>query len=304
MPVGDRRSGRTGQRSAVARHPALRGTRREENHPHGWGLRRRGPAGRCAGTTGRTGQRSAFPCGRRHLDRWGSRVGLHFHSKGGAALTLAGGGVVGAGFALPRDAGRRPALQAVPALLRGSAVRGFAALSGCDAGPHRENRPEVGSTRSPRPYESAVPRWCTSRCPSHYAERRAGKGTPTSGRHSPPQAGGGKDPEFGGGSPLGRDPGVQRHPGGWVVHALRCASRSGADRRSAFPCLRRHPDCWGFRRGCIFTATAQRSAQFSRWGLPCLRVAPPGGMGAMRQFSVRVAPSATRRALPRLRNPG
>ena len=85
---------------------------------------------------------------------------------------------------------------------------------------------------------------------------------------------------------------------------LRCASRSGADRRSASPCLRRHPDCWGFRRGCIFTATAQRSAQFSRWGLPCLRVAPPGGMGAMRQFSVRVAPSATRRALPRLRNPG
>ena len=183
-----------------------------------------------------------------------------------AALTLAGGGVVGAGFALPRDAGRRPALQAVPALLRGSAVRGFAALSGCDAGPHRENRPEVGSTRSPRPYESAVPRWCTSRCPSHYAERRAGKGTPTSGRHSPPQAGGGKDPEFGGGSPLGRDPGVQRHPGGWVVHALRCASRSGADRRSAFPCLRRHPDCWGSRRTCIFTATGRRSALQLRLG--------------------------------------
>ena len=39
-------------------------------------------------------------------------------------------------------------------------------------------------------------------------------------------------------------------------------------------------------------------------GFPCLRVAPPGGMGAMRQFSVRVAPSATQRALPRLRNPG
>ena len=50
--------------------------------------------------------------------------------------------------------------------------------------------------------------------------------------------------------------------------------------------------------------TGRRSAQFSRWGLPCLRVAPPGGLGAMRQFSVRVAPSATRRALPRLTNPG
>ena len=35
-------------------------------------------------------------------------MGLHFHSKGGAALTLAGGGVIGAGFALTRDAGRRP----------------------------------------------------------------------------------------------------------------------------------------------------------------------------------------------------
>ena len=42
MPVGDRRSG-------VARHPALRGPRREGSHPDGWGLCRRGPAGRCAG---------------------------------------------------------------------------------------------------------------------------------------------------------------------------------------------------------------------------------------------------------------
>ena len=50
--------------------------------------------------------------------------------------------------------------------------------------------------------------------------------------------------------------------------------------------------------------TGQRSAQFSRWGLPCLRVAPLGGMGAMRQFSVRVAPSATRRALRSMRNAG
>ena len=48
----------------------------------------------------------------------------------------------------------------------------------------------------------------------------------------------GKNPEFGGGSPLGRDPGVQHHSDGCVVHAFRCASRSGADRRSAFPCLR------------------------------------------------------------------
>ena len=47
MPVGDRRS-------TVARHPALGGTRRDGNRPDGWGLRRRGPAGRCAD------RRSAF----------------------------------------------------------------------------------------------------------------------------------------------------------------------------------------------------------------------------------------------------
>ena len=83
MPVGDRRSVLP-VGPAVARHPALDGlhsrgnhvkdgTRREGSHPDGWGLRRRGPAGRCAD------RRSAFPCGRRHLDGWGSRAGLHFH---------------------------------------------------------------------------------------------------------------------------------------------------------------------------------------------------------------------------------
>ena len=56
-----------------------------------------------------------------------------------------------------------------------------------------------------------------------------------------------KDPEFGGGSPLGRDPGIQRHLDCRVVHAVRCAARSGADQRSAFPCQRRHLDCWGSR---------------------------------------------------------
>ena len=37
----------------------------------------------------------------------------------GAEPKLAWPGVIGAGFALPRDAGRRPAFQAVPALLLG-----------------------------------------------------------------------------------------------------------------------------------------------------------------------------------------
>ena len=159
--------------------------------------------------------------------------------------------------------------------------------------------PMNGSTRSPRPYECAVPRWCTSRCPSHQAERRAGKGTPTSGRHSPPQAGGGKDPEFGGGSPLGRDPGVQRHPGGWVVHAFRCASRSGADQR-----FRRSLAC-----GAIRTVEVPGGAAFSqqlprgRCSLACasLRLV---AWAPCAMFSVRVAPSATPRALPSMRNAG
>ena len=43
-----------GRRSAVVRHAALEGTGREGSHPDGWGVRRRGPAGRCAD------QRSAF----------------------------------------------------------------------------------------------------------------------------------------------------------------------------------------------------------------------------------------------------
>ena len=52
------------------------------------------------------------------LSTGGSRCGAH---------PLAGCRVIDAGFALPRDAGRRPALQAVRAFSR-SAVRSFVAL--------------------------------------------------------------------------------------------------------------------------------------------------------------------------------
>ena len=46
------------------------------------------------------------------------------HEKGGAALTLAGPGVIAAGFALPRDAGRRPALRCrTPSCPQGYAPR-------------------------------------------------------------------------------------------------------------------------------------------------------------------------------------
>ena len=47
-----------------------------------------------------------------------------------------------------------------------------------------------------------------------------------------------KDPDCGDGSPLNRDPSLQRHPDGCVVHPSRPAPRSGADRRSAVPALR------------------------------------------------------------------
>ena len=48
------------------------------------------------------------------------------HEKGGVALTLAGLGVTAAGLALPRDAGRRPALRENwPALHVGAILRGW-----------------------------------------------------------------------------------------------------------------------------------------------------------------------------------
>ncbi len=52
-------------------------------------------------------------------------VGPPAHPAGqenGAALTLAWRRVIGPGFALPRDAGQRPAFQAVPAIAP-SAIR-------------------------------------------------------------------------------------------------------------------------------------------------------------------------------------
>ena len=83
-----------------------RRARREGSHPDdGCGLRRRGPAGRRAGPTGRTGRGSAF------------QIGVPGRPRD----------VVGAGFALPRDAGQRPALRALSALVsrsRAIPVRG------------------------------------------------------------------------------------------------------------------------------------------------------------------------------------
>ena len=63
---------------------------------------------------------------------------------GGAALTLTGCRVIGAGFALPRDAGRRPAFQAVPAILLGQRWEFRGLRPRCRSeGPHRENWPAL-----------------------------------------------------------------------------------------------------------------------------------------------------------------
>ena len=56
----------------------------------------------------------------------------------------------------------------------------------------------IGSACTPRRHENAVLWTVPVSAPRHHAERRAGKGTPTSGRHSPPQAGGREGPRVGG----------------------------------------------------------------------------------------------------------
>ena len=82
----------------------------------------RAPA-RCRSETG-------VPWPSRRSARWGLGATAFSQQEVVCHFTLAGRSVMRAGFALPRDAGRRPALRfAVPDGLVGrSAVRGFAAL--------------------------------------------------------------------------------------------------------------------------------------------------------------------------------
>ena len=157
MPVGDRRS-------AVARRRAVRGMRREGSLT-GWGFGRRGPAGRCAdrrsafqavpalfrdwraalraavpGSTGRTARRSGFQ------GVLALVLGLWC-----AALTLAGWSVIGAGFAFPRDAGRRPALQPSRACSRCGARHSRWREGTSSARVSRSRAMPVGDRRSSRP---------------------------------------------------------------------------------------------------------------------------------------------------------
>ena len=122
--------GNAGQSSRWGLHtgPAPRSGAGREGVPptakkRGDGLERRPPVGtrwplasaRRIGKWRRGSPLGTCPTGRTLVI--GSARSPRPHEKG-VALTLAGPGVIGAGFALPRDAGRRPAFQAVPALLR------------------------------------------------------------------------------------------------------------------------------------------------------------------------------------------
>ena len=88
--------GRAGQRSAVARHPALREMRQEESHPDGWSLRRRGPPGRCADQRSIPFRASLFhgqtPCERMAPAgvRWGAAGSREAASRRKAAKVRAG----------------------------------------------------------------------------------------------------------------------------------------------------------------------------------------------------------------------
>ena len=89
----------------------------------------------------------------------------------------------------------------------------------------------------------------------------------------------GKDPECGGDSPLGRNPGVQRHPDGCVVHAFRCASRSGAGPHRenwpevGVPVPARHP----FPVGYVPRPPSSRN--WATRGFAALRAAVPAPTG-------------------------
>ena len=129
--------------------------------------------------------------------------------------------------------------------------------------------------------------------PRHHAERRAGKGTPTSGRHSPPQAGGREGPRVappackGGSAPSSAGPGVigagfalPRVPTGGL-RSLACGQhcRSGGPHRETW----RRSLVGGVVRGermCGFRTPSGRDAGRR----PALRGRAPSARVAVRGF--------------------
>ena len=124
----------------------------------------------------------------------------------------------------------------------------------------------IGPPAHPAGHESAVPGWCTSRphatmqSDAQARERRPLGSSPGGARHSPPKAGGGKDPQFGGRPSRPRPPrSASSGRLGGTRLSLRFAQRC---RRSAFLAA---GTIWtgGVRAwGCIFTAKVVRQ---SRW---------------------------------------
>ncbi len=108
---------------------------------------------RCAPRSGAGPNRENWPevgvpVPARHPFFRGSRVGLHFHSKGGAALTLAEPDVIGAGFALPRvPTGGRRSPACAPSVLTGVGRNCILTATGRRS---RTGRPGPGSGLSPR----------------------------------------------------------------------------------------------------------------------------------------------------------
>ena len=122
-------------------------------------------------------------------------------------------------------------------------------------------------------------------------ERRPLASSPGGGRHSPPKAGGGKDPEFRAVRPSAGTPAFSViRTGAWYTpFAALCAAVPGSTgrtaQRSAFPCLRAIRSVGGPARrhesavpGCVHVSAARHheerragkgtptSGQFSRWG--------------------------------------
>ena len=181
--------------------------------------------------------------------------------------------------------------------------------------------------------------WCTSRRPCHHAERRAGKGTPTSGRHSPPKAGGEKDPQVRGGPfSAGTSAFSVIRTAAWYTPfaALRAAVPTGGrrsradgtipDRLGSAPPRPSGPLCrpevgvpvrtapsrtgWGLRRRGPPGRCADRRSAFpcGRHHLDRLGSAPPRPSGPLCRpevgVPVRTAPSRTGWGLRRRGPPG
>ena len=108
----------------------------------------------------------------------------------------------------------------------------------------------------------------------------AGQGTPTSGQFSrwgPAQRPAG--PRAVHCRPPSRGAGM----GPAALRSVSAIPMYGSRRTLGFPPRRNHLGTGGpSRRPPSAGCADRRSAQFSRWGLPCLRVAPPGGLGARR----------------------